>query len=550
MDPLQILSRLEEGHPNPPSDAELASAATDLRDALDAATSGDAPDLTIAKSIREGLDVIAKAVGEREAAAEANRQEALKLREGIFDAAEGGDGDDAPKDDDAPADDAPAEDAPAEDKTPVAAGAAFQNMLQSLKDRAEKTTPTEAPKMLSGATLKAVGPAERFALAEDAGFRELGHLFSQHGRSQAGKGMPVTLARLTREYPDERILTENSQLNATRLADALGVGEQTRSPIAASGGICGPGDVDHSHPICSERGRVVTTGLPQFNASRGTITYPPSISIGDLEGGVSVWTAATDANPESNTKPCPPLECNEELTASVDAVVKCVTVGNFQAKFSPEWWAANLEVLAAAHDREAEQKALAEIYALSSSIGTVNEGSTVFNFLQMLNNVISADRSARRNWTGRYKVVADAYLRDQMRNQLIANLGSGADPAQSIQVANATIDSWVMDAGADAIWTYDGTYDGTNHRIIGPHSQSGHLPPTDAGVHIFPEEAFLFLDGGTLDLGTEITDSTLNATNDRQAFAETFEKVVLRGCSAYRGIVTIDASCGCGLTSI
>lgn len=549
MDPLNILSRLEEGHTNPPTDAELASAATDLRDALDAATSGDAPDLAAAKLIRQGLDEIAKAVGVREAAAEENRQEALKLREGIFDAAEGGDEDEKSDDAADEGDEADAEDKVAE---PVAAGADFQNMIKNLRASAARTSDTKQEiKVTHGANLRPVGPASAYQLKPDAGFRELGELFSQHGRSKMGKGVAVPLVQLQREFPEDRKLGNNVQENAQRIADVMGTGLISSAPIAAAGGICGPGDVDHTHPICSERGRVVTPALPQFNAARGQLTVPPSISIGDLEGGVSVWTYETDVNPQANTKPCPALTCEEEITEQVDAVVKCVTVGNFQAKFSPEWWAANLEVLAAAHDREAEQKALTEIYAASSSIGTVSEGSTLWSFIQMLRNVVSADRSARRNWSGRYTAIADAYGRDQILNQLAANLGSGVDIRQSLLEASSILDGAIMDAGiSNMIWTYDGTYTGSTHRIIGNHSQSGHLPPTDFGVHIFPEESFLFLDGGTLDLGTEITDSELNSTNDRQAFAETFEKVLFRGCSAFRGVVTIDASCGCGLTSI
>lgn len=543
MDPLQILARLEEGHPTPPTDAELASAATGIKDALDAATTADDLDPALCKDLRAALDTVTAAQTVRAEAAEATRAEVLKLREGIFDDAAA----EEVIDPDAETVEVVADDAQVE--TPVAAAAT--DIIARLRNHAATKAPqVQETKMTHGATLKAVGPASSYTLDSDAGFRELGHVFNQHGRGMSGKGVPTPLVRLTREFPESRQLGSNVQQNNQRLADVFGTGSISREPIAAAGGICGPGDVDHTHPICSERGRPVTSSLPQFNASRGSVTYSPSISIADLEGNVSIWTAATDANPGESTKPCPPLVCPEELTASVDAVVKCVTVGNFQAKFSPEWWAANLEVLASAHDRLAEQKALEEIYAASTTVGTVNEGSTVWNFLQLLNNVISGDRSNRRNWTGRYKVIADAYLRDQMRNQLIANLGSGANPSESIQVADATIDSWVSDAGADVVWTYDGTYNGSTHRVISAHTQSGHLPPVDAGVHIFPEEAFLFLDGGTLDLGTEITDSTLNATNDRQAFAETFEKVAFRGCSAFRGVVTIDASCGCGLTSI
>ena len=41
---------------------------------------------------------------------------------------------------------------------------------------------------------------------------------------------------------------------------------------------------------------------------------------------------------------------------------------------------------------------------------------------------------------------------------------------------------------------------------------------------IFPEGAFIHVDGGMLELGL-VRDSTLNSTNDFQIFGETFENV-------------------------
>jgi hypothetical protein len=40
----------------------------------------------------------------------------------------------------------------------------------------------------------------------------------------------------------------------------------------------------------------------------------------------------------------------------------------------------------------------------------------------------------------------------------------------------------------------------------------------------------------------------LNATNDRQAFAESFEKTCFRGCSAYYFEIPVASGCGCGNT--
>lgn len=539
MDPLQILARLEDETAIPPTDAELTSAFNSLKDALDAATGPDADAsdeaVQLAADLAAARDKIAAKITEREAAVAANRERLAALR-----------GEDPePETPDEP------EDEPVEEIEDVAEPVAAAADLVKRLTTTLKTRVAEAPAPRgNGITVKTVGHARAAELTDESDFRALGEVFSEFGRETSGK---APIVRVTRNYPEERRLGNNFETNARKIADALGVGQATRAPIAASGGICGPGDVTFDTPICSQRGRVVTPGLPQFGASRGKVTVSPSISIGDLAGNVSVWTSANDANPTNpTTKPCPPLDCPEELQESVDAIVECVTVGNFQAKFSPEWWAANLEVLGAAHDRLAEQTALHQIYTASSSVGTVNEGSTLWNLIQLVRNTVSADRSARRNWDGRYTFIGDAYGRDQIKNQLVVNLGSGVPLRESMEIADATIDGWLRDAGVDnIIWTYDGTYNGSSHRVLAaPGAQTGHLPPTDFGVHIFPEEAFLFLDGGTLDLGTEITDSTLNATNDRQAFAETFEKVLFRGCGAFRGVVTIDASCGCGLTSV
>jgi hypothetical protein len=192
----------------------------------------------------------------------------------------------------------------------------------------------------------------------------------------------------------------------------------------------------------------------------------------------------------------------------------------------------------------AEQKIIEEIHDASTDLGIVDECNTLNSFLMGINSVIAADRSAQRNMSRRYRIIADAYIRDYMRNQVIKNLGV-ANNIESLQLADATINGWLSDVGASVVWTFDGTFgagvDGQEHRILLP----GEVP-TEAGVYVQPEDSFVFLDGGTLDLGTDIHDSMLNSTNDRQAFAETFEKTCFRGCSAYYFEIPVHSGCGCG----
>ena len=92
------------------------------------------------------------------------------------------------------------------------------------------------------------------------------------------------------------------------------------------------------------------------------------------------------------------------------------------------------------------------------------------------------------------------------------------------RLADATINGWLADINARVVWTFDGTFDGPEHRILLPGEDADH----GRCVRAPTRTQFVFLDGGTLDLGTDIHDSLLNATNDRQAFAESFEKTCFR----------------------
>lgn len=528
MDPLEILRRL--GTDNPPTDEELNQAEQELREALDAATSADNPDLAVARDLRDALDKVREEQTTRETTREEARAEAAKLREGLFDETE-------------ETEETTDETEETEEEEPEPVAASASDIINRLKAHAARATVTEPEKPKApGATLKPIGPAAGFDLPDDAGFDQLGQLFSTHAKSVTRDGSSIPLVRLTRRYDDERTLGSNVDQNNFKLAQAYGYGPRTM-PVTAAGGLCGPGDVDHSHPICSDRGRPVRDALLQFNAARGRLQYAPAASMADLEGNISTWTSETDSDPGTATKPCPALVCPEELSESIDAVVKCITVGNFQAQFSPEFWASRLELALVAHDRHAEQKAISEIHAESTNLTDVApaNGNVLGNFLQTVNTIIATDRMSLRRLSGGYVVLTDAFVRDAIRNQFIQNLGV-ANNVEALQIADAEINGWLGDVGAEAVWTYDGTVDADTglHRTVTPGTA-----PTHATVYVFPREAFLFLDGGTLDLGTSITDSSLNATNDRQAFSESFEKVAFRGCSSYRVEIALDLNCGC-----
>jgi len=544
MDPLEIVSRLTSNEAKPPSTEDLAAAAQELRVALDLATQGDTPDLSVARDLRAALDQATGELAQRAAAAEQARAEAAKLREGAGleqlgqdDSGDEGDADSDTKEDEKPKEDT--EPTKTKEDAKAVAAAGITDVITRLRARAvqDSQQPKPAP-LVAGVSLRAIGPAAGVELDQSAGFAQLGQVFSTHAKSLTqGRSAMV---RLERRYAPERVLGSNGDQNTSRIERVLG---PDALAVTAAGGLCGPGDVDHSHPICAEQGRPVRDALVQFNASRGRVTFAPAAGLSQVAGAVGEWTSETDADPGTQVKECPPVECPEEISESVDAIYRCLTIGNFQAKFSPEFWASRLELLAAAHDRAAERKALREMEDAATDVPAQGpDGGTLRNFLTAVNRAVAYDRDVNRNLTGRYKLVADHWVRDALRNQVIANQGV-ANNFTDLQATDQLINSWLNGVGVDPVWTYDGTYDGAAnaHRVL---TSPGDLPDTTSFL-LFGEDAFVFLDGGTLDLGTSISDSALASTNDRQAFAESFEKVAYRGCGAYDVAFTVSDVCGC-----
>jgi hypothetical protein len=65
--------------------------------------------------------------------------------------------------------------------------------------------------------------------------------------------------------------------------------------------------------------------------------------------------------------------------------------------------------------------------------------------------------------------------------------------------------------------------------------------PDSFAWYIFAEGTFLFLDGGTLDIGI-IRDSTLVGTNDYRMFLETFEGIAKVGVESVQVTSTINVN--------
>ena len=106
-----------------------------------------------------------------------------------------------------------------------------------------------------------------------------------------------------------------------------------------------------------------------------------------------------------------------------------------------------------------------------------------------------------------------------------------------LSVSDAQIEAWFRARNLNVTWYVDTASGGG--QVFGAQAAGAILPfPTKVEAYFFVEGSFLFLDGGTLDLGL-VRDSTLNSTNDYQIFAETFETVAHVGVESLKINMTV-----------
>jgi hypothetical protein len=105
----------------------------------------------------------------------------------------------------------------------------------------------------------------------------------------------------------------------------------------------------------------------------------------------------------------------------------------------------------------------------------------------------------------------------------------------TLSVSRSEIDAYLANVNVDLVASLDAT-------VFGAQGAEALLEFPDSFVwYLFAEGTFLFLDGGTLDLGI-IRDSSLVGTNDYKMFIETFENVAKVGIESLAITSTISVN--------
>lgn len=528
MDPTEILSRLADEE-NPPTDEELSEALAEFKALGRDAVANHEPEE--AKTLRQAVEVIQTEIDRRADIEAAKAAEAEELMETFDEPAE--------------AEEATPEEEPEPEAHEVDVLEAIKLAANNRRAHIEANAQPENP--YPHVQIRTVGQASAYELDHEATVDDVARIFAKLARSKDVGRQTFVSMDWTDIYGDERTLDKEAKTNYSIIQSVLGEGATNYEAVAAAGGICGPLEAVFDIPAIGGRGRPVRDALTRFGADRGGVRYiaAPRLSLDPVPGSTAVWTAANDTSPASPAeKPCLHIECEDECTAEVDAITACLTVGNFLARFSTEQWANALHFLGLEHDRTAEQKLLADIDAGSiDTTFTPGSGGTINGVLGAVDRAVSAIRSRERlSPSVGFRLILDGWLRPALRSQFTAQAPAGQTGAPGI--ADAALNQWFAARGVTVTYTQDDA-------IFGAQADGALLDfPATTTLRVFPEGTWWFLDGGTLDLGTDIVDSSLIAENNRQAFVETFERATKRtapcdaeGDDSLTIDITVDEAC-------
>lgn len=355
-------------------------------------------------------------------------------------------------------------------------------------------------------------------------------------RLNGGDGEQIVIASIKTDAPEDRVLTmgdpmgNGQKIQAVIDPDAL-VKPSEVGALVAAGGCCAP--LVTRYDLWDNGGstaRPVRDALAGFRADRGGIRFYAGPELADVQGALGFWTCAddlaADATQPSTWKVCARIDCPPEQTAELQAITMCMTFGVLQTRIFPELAVANNKLALVAQARLADAALLAQIKAGSVA---VTDGGTAWGAVR---DLMSALSRASMYYRDRYRLAEAAPLRaifpawilEVMRTELAMGPDWGRPFGQHYGVSEDEVRSFFSTRNVNVTFALDSSAPATLGGGFFPAISGAALPafPTSVQWALFPEGAWLFLDGGQLDLGV-VRDSTLVRVNDYMEFSETFE---------------------------
>lgn len=386
----------------------------------------------------------------------------------------------------------------------------------------------------------------------DAALQRRAEAFSRAWSDGPGGVHMIPVATLATEYPEARRLVderggmlspgEAGRRVAAVVAAAIAHGWQPEAMVAA-GGLCAPLMPFYGVETVGDTRRPVRDeALVSFQATRGGLISMAPPLLPALEGSVSQWTIAddvaalsNDGSPSDVKKAILRVECGDERTSRIYAVVTRLLMGEILNRTFGEWTNAWSDLALVAHARRAETLLLAGIKVNSTVVNLeTTRVSATRDTLNTLARLAAGIRSRRRiARTYPFRVILPEVWLDVARED-IANAMPGVSIDDNLAIAEARILNYFRTRNLNVTWSPD-LDPMTTEQAAGTVI---HDLPNQVDFALYPEGTHLFLDNGTIDLGV-VRDTTTAEVNDFQTFTESFEGTHKLGNDSYWGTLNV-----------
>lgn len=392
------------------------------------------------------------------------------------------------------------------------------------------------------ASITAAAEVPGFGIGQELGptdvTRAMMERFRTLGQSPVGgETVPVARVEWADRYPEDRRLHPGSEAqNMERIRDAVGQapkGLETAEAITASGGLCAPVEIRYDLPVFAQADRPVRDSLTNFNAVRGGVRFAPPPALSSITTAIGRITAAADAAGGSGAqKGCQVISCPSFSEVDVAAIYHCLQFGNMGSRAFPELVANATELTLAAWARVAETALLDAMKAAATKAtvaltpsNTAALGANAILLPALLRAAVAIRSRQRMDPEAILDVWLPAWSLDLLTSDIIRSA------FDRFSQNDADIVRTIESFGLRVNFYWDGTTGG--NQVYGAQTNAAPLLefPTTVEFVMAPAGSFLFLDGGTLDLGL-VRDSVLNKTNDYQIFGESWENLAFIGIEA------------------
>lgn len=353
------------------------------------------------------------------------------------------------------------------------------------------------------------------------------------------RGGRALVASYAIEYPEDRRLTSDDAGRNRARIDSLVASIGDFDAIVAAGGLCAPTDVRYEIDVLANLERPIRDALVRVAAPRGGIQFSAPPRLAQIDGAVNRYTEAQDASGAEYPKSIQRVVCPDYDEVTVDAITSRLEAGNFQRKFNSEqvdaWWALALTAQARLAENTLWDGIADNSTAVVTGLDAATELGTARRLLRAVALAVEGLRDRHRLPDSKaIRAIAPRSLRANIREDLAAQVPGDNRYA----VADAEIAEFFSRRGVVVTWSPD-----AGGQVIGNQAAGALNPwPDIVELLLFPEGTHAFLDGGELNFGLEIRDSSLNEQNDVEMFTETFEATAKFGAESLALSVDICAS--------